>query len=383
MDLLFKPKSNNSLLLTEDRKAFKKSISKNKNKVRFSLDTKTLEIPSKEVANDQEDEEKDQTEDSSPILTSKDFRTTLEGTIDLDEKIIGEDIMGQESDLNSDTASPEVPEMAPIANTEFTIDSEEPEAEVEVEVEVSKPSASPPILKVYLENNQGFKSFKYDQNTCVRDVLICLKEKLNLDLIDCYGLVVRLGNQSSVSSFVMLEETRQLYKIKEQYGSDAQFQCMLRYVFVPSNFDELLSNNEHSLNYLYEQSFKDVLFERFGNELKYEMILHLATLSILHSYANNRSDSKRFDAATDYLNKSDFFSEFGTNYELEEFLPASFLDSNILNRTDLKKLLDQNLEWFLEKNFLNKHDIKIEYLKCMNELLQFSGRVFFVNLLVS
>lgn len=369
-------------MLTEDRKAFKKSISKNKNKVRFSLDTKTLEIPGKDEINEQADGEEDQTENSSPILASKDFRTTLEGTIDLDEKTAGED-MDQESDLDSETASPEVPEMAPIANTELTIDSDEPEPEVEVEVEVSKPSASPPILKVYLENSQGFKSFKYDQSTCVRDVLICLKEKLNLDLIDCYGLVVRLGNQSSVSSFVMLEETRQLYKIKEQYGSDAQFQCMLRYVFVPSTFDELLSNNEHSLNYLYEQSFKDVLLERFGNELKYEMTLHLATLSILHSYANNRSASKRFDAATDYLNKNDFFSEFGTNYELDEFLPASFLDSNILNRTDLKKLLDQNLEWFLEKNFLNRHDIKIEYLKCMNELLQFSGRIFFVNLLVS
>ncbi len=130
------------------------------------------------------------------------------------------------------------------------------------------------------------------------------------------------------------------------------------------------------------KSFKDVIFERFGNELKYEMILHLATLSILHSYANS-SEPKRFDSANDFLNKEDFFKEFGTNYELDQVLPQSFLDSNILNRTDLKKLLDQNLEWFLEKNFLNKHDIKIEYLKCMNELLQFSGRLFFVNLLVS
>ena len=43
----------------------------------------------------------------------------------------------------------------------------------------------------------------------------------------------------------------------------------------------------------------------------------------------------------------------------------------------------QNLDWFFEKNFLNKNDIKLEYLKCMNELLQYSGKIFLVYLLVS
>jgi hypothetical protein len=43
----------------------------------------------------------------------------------------------------------------------------------------------------------------------------------------------------------------------------------------------------------------------------------------------------------------------------------------------------QNLDWFFEKKFLNKNDIKSEYLKCMNELFQFSGRIFLVYLLVS
>ena len=112
------------------------------------------------------------------------------------------------------------------------------------------------------------------------------------------------------------------------------------------------------------------------------MILHLATLSILHHYVKS-SDPRKFEASTDYLNKIEFFNEFGADYELDEFLPQSFLESNILNRKDLRKLLNQNLEWFLEKNFLNKHDIKLEYLKCMSELLQFSGRIFFVTLLVS
>lgn len=64
-------------------------------------------------------------------------------------------------------------------------------------------------------------------------------------------------------------------------------------------------------------------------------------------------------------------------------MPKSLLDSNVLKRKDLKRLLNQNLDWFFEKNFLNKDDIKSEYLKCMNELLQFSGRIYLVTLIVS
>jgi hypothetical protein len=70
-------------------------------------------------------------------------------------------------------------------------------------------------------------------------------------------------------------------------------------------------------------------------------------------------------------------------YMLERFLPKSLLESTLLKRKDLKRLLNQNLEWFIEKNFLNKNDIKMEYLKCMNELFQYSGRIFFVTLIVN
>jgi len=73
--------------------------------------------------------------------------------------------------------------------------------------------------------------------------------------------------------------------------------------------------------------------------------------------------------------------DLNTDYELSQFLPKSFLNSKLLNDKDLKKLLNQNLDWFVEKNFLNKQDIKLEYLRCMNELLQFSGRIFFATLL--
>lgn len=68
---------------------------------------------------------------------------------------------------------------------------------------------------------------------------------------------------------------------------------------------------------------------------------------------------------------------------LENFLPKAILETNILKRKDLKKLILQNLSWFFEKKFFDKTNIQIEYLKCINELLQFSGRIYFVNLLVN
>lgn len=72
---------------------------------------------------------------------------------------------------------------------------------------------------------------------------------------------------------------------------------------------------------------------------------------------------------------------FREEFKLENFLPKMVLESNILKKKDLKKLLFQNLNWFFEKKFFNITNIQIEYLKCMNELLQFSGRIYFVNLL--
>jgi len=110
------------------------------------------------------------------------------------------------------------------------------------------------ILKVYMEN-KCFKTFKYDNTTCVRDVLNCLRDKLDINSQNCYGLVLKLNDQNCVSSLVLLEENRHLYTIKELYGGrqNSSYQCMLRFLFVPSNFDDLIYSDVNSFNYLYEQ----------------------------------------------------------------------------------------------------------------------------------
>jgi len=62
-------------------------------------------------------------------------------------------------------------------------------------------------------------------------------------------------DQNCVSSLVLLEENRHLYTIKELYGGrqNSSYQCMLRFLFVPSNFDDLIYSDVNSFNYLYEQ----------------------------------------------------------------------------------------------------------------------------------
>ncbi|CAF0708303.1 unnamed protein product [Brachionus calyciflorus] len=289
------PKSNNSLLLTEDKKALKKEINSNKViKVRFRLED-NLEVDN--------------------------------NLIDNNEKI-QLNLIKNDLDLNIQ------------------------------------------IFRVNLEN-QIVKSFKYDSNTTVKDVLQCLKEKLSIKTIEYFGLVVRILNDiDCVSKYILIDETQYLYKIKERFG-DKMF-CMLRFVFIPNNFRDLATDDEYAFRYLFEQSLNDVLKEKYASEIKYEMILHLSTLSILYDL---------YDSLPNYF--SSFSADFEDRIEVENYLPKSILDSNILPKDDLKNLLTQNIMWFFEKANLisNKKNIMLEYLNCMKELFQFSGRIFFVFLL--
>jgi hypothetical protein len=71
-------------------------------------------------------------------------------------------------------------------------------------------------------------------------------------------------------------------------------------------------------------------------------------------------------------------------FRLEKHLSKSIFQSNVVKRKDLCKLLAKNLEWFIEnKSLMNKVQLKLEYLRCMSELLQYSGRIFLANLTVS
>ncbi|RNA09174.1 FERM and PDZ domain-containing 4-like isoform X1 [Brachionus plicatilis] len=236
------PKSNNSLLLTEDKKALKKEINSNKKvKVRFRLEDNGKEL------------------------------------IKCDEEILNEELIEKET------------------------------IKIDLNLEISEP-----IFKVSLEN-QNVKSFKYDKNTTVKDVLQCLKEKLSIKTMDYFGLVIRLSNEfDCVSKYILIDEMQHLFSIREKFGQN--FICMLRFVFIPSNYQELSAFDENALSYLYEQSVNDVLKEKYASEIKYEMILHLTTLGILYDL---------YDVLPDF---------YSNNFELDIFFKQKIKGLILINQ---------------------------------------------------
>jgi hypothetical protein len=216
-------------------------------------------------------------------------------------------------------------------------------------------------------------------------VLNSLRGKLNLNLIEYFGLALKPKNEKSLSKFIFLNENFHLSKIEQVYGNQLdsysnddkflvkdeedeegdylselglnkeknnsnnlninfgarkrspKFQCLFRFIFVPGNYDDLLLNDQNAFNYLYEQSMNDILNDRFGNELKYEIALHLATLCILHDQVdlNNTARLKnnaKKSSATSSVSSSLISSSNSSNGSIENLS----VECNIVNSIDLK-----------------------------------------------
>lgn len=215
------PLSENSVLLTEDKKAQKRRLYK---EVRFSLDDTNIEYIKKEN------------------------------------------------------------EISQSLNIEMPISKREPSSSSS-SLNISQNSK---IFKVFLENHTT-KSFKYDTNTKVFDVLVSLKDKLNIKCIEYYGLCIRLNDTTNlVTKWILLNETQTLNDIIcLYYDQYCNFQCYFRLIYIPIDLDIFMYKDTISFNYLFEQSCNDVLNDRFGADIKYETILHLASLNILLEYTNS------------------------------------------------------------------------------------------------
>ncbi|RXN05316.1 FERM and PDZ domain-containing 4-like protein [Labeo rohita] len=159
----------------------------------------------------------------------------------------------------------------------------------------------PNVLKVYLENGQT-KSFKFDCNTSI--------------------------------------------KVTQRPGSH-KMKCFFRISFLPKDPVDLLRRDAVAFDYLYVQSCKDVVQERFGSELKYDTALRLAALQI---------------------------KEWG----LAQFLPPAVLSS--MKEKNIKKALthilktNQNLVPPGKK--LTALQAKVHYLKYLSDLRLYGGQVF-------
>ncbi|XP_023609511.1 LOW QUALITY PROTEIN: FERM and PDZ domain-containing protein 4 [Myotis lucifugus] len=178
----------------------------------------------------------------------------------------------------------------------------------------------PNVLKVYLENGQT-KSFRFDSSTSIKVT---------------------------------------------QRPSSHKMRCLFRISFVPKDPIDLLRRDPVAFEYLYVQSCNDVVQERFGPELKYDIALRLAALQMYIATVTTKQTQK---ISLKYIEK-----EWG----LETFLPSAVLQS--MKEKNIKKALshlvkaNQNLVPPGKK--LSALQAKVHYLKFLSDLRLYGGRVF-------
>ncbi|XP_039599559.1 FERM and PDZ domain-containing protein 4 isoform X2 [Polypterus senegalus] len=227
----------------------------------------------------------------------------------------------------------------------------------------------PNVLKVYLENGQT-KSFRFDSNTCIKDVILTLQEKLSIKCIEHFSLMLEQRTEGPGIKLLLLHEQETLTQVTQRPGSH-KMKCLFRITFVPKDPLDLLRRDAVAFEYLYVQSCNDVVHEKFGPELKYDMALRLAALQMYILTVTTKQSQK---VSLKYIEK-----EWG----LDTFLPPAVLTS--MKEKNIKKALshilkaNQNLVPPGKK--LSALQAKVHYLKYLSDLRLYGGRVFKSTLL--
>ncbi|KAJ1117504.1 hypothetical protein NDU88_005703 [Pleurodeles waltl] len=222
----------------------------------------------------------------------------------------------------------------------------------------------PNVLKVYLENGQT-KSFRFDSGTSIKDVILTLQEKLSIKCIEHFSLMLEQRFEGAATKLLLLHEQETLTQVTQRPGAH-KMRCLFRISFVPKDPVELLRRDPVAFEYLYVQSCNDVVQERFGPELKYDIALRLAALQMYIAMVTTKQTQK---ISLKYIEK-----EWG----LETFLPSAVLQS--MKEKNIKKALshlvkaNQNLVPPGKK--LSALQAKAHYLKFLSDLRLYGGRVF-------
>ncbi|KAM9320459.1 FERM and PDZ domain-containing protein 4 [Gastrophryne carolinensis] len=227
----------------------------------------------------------------------------------------------------------------------------------------------PNVLKVYLENGQT-KSFRFDSGTSIKDVILTLQEKLSIKCIEHFSLMLEQRTEGAGTKLLLLHEQETLTQVTQRPSSH-MMRCLFRISFVPKDPIDLLRRDPVAFEYLYVQSCNDVVQERFGPELKYDIALRLAALQMYIATVTTKQTQK---ISLKYIEK-----EWG----LETFLPSAVLQS--MKEKNIKKALshlvkaNQNLVQPGKK--LSALQAKVHYLKFLSDLRLYGGRVFKAKLL--
>ncbi|KAL1131227.1 hypothetical protein AAG570_010845, partial [Ranatra chinensis] len=227
----------------------------------------------------------------------------------------------------------------------------------------------PNVLKVFLENGQT-KSFKYDSNTTVGDVLQSLQAKLCFKETHHFALVLEQVKTLRRNKLTLLNPNHTLARVASRPGTH-NLRCLFRVAFVPSDPCDLAQKDLAAFEYFYLQCCNDVVQERYAPELKYDVALRLAALHIhQHSLANNIQPAK--------ITVKSVERDFG----LEKFVPVSLLET--MKRKELRKVLTH----LLKLNYtmtgtshkcLTALQAKLYYLTIISQLPSYGAKCFPTN----
>ncbi|GFT38989.1 FERM and PDZ domain-containing protein 4 [Trichonephila clavipes] len=223
----------------------------------------------------------------------------------------------------------------------------------------------PNVLKVFLENGQT-KSFKYDSTTTVQDVLNVLQEKLSINCLEHFSLVVEHIKSVRRNKLSILSPKDTLAKIAARPGAH-HLRCLFRLTFVPKDIYDLMQRDPVAFDYLFLQSCNDVVKERFAPELKYDVALRLAALHLQQHAVSSGMQGKLVVKAIE------------REYGLEKFVPMSLLET--MKRKELLKLLSQLMKQNQAlsgpgQKQLTATQAKFHYLKIVSDLPTYGAKSF-------
>ncbi|KAM8961755.1 FERM and PDZ domain-containing protein 1 isoform 2-T2 [Pelodytes ibericus] len=228
----------------------------------------------------------------------------------------------------------------------------------------------PNVLKVYLENGQT-KAFKFEKKTTVKDIILTLKEKLSINIIEHFALA--LEEQYNISKLYLLHEDERIEQVVQKRESH-DYRCLFRVCFVPKDPLDLLQEDPVAFEYLYLQSCSDVLQERFAVEMKCSIALRLAALHIqerIHTCGQSQKISFK------YIEK---------DWGIDNFLSPTLIRN--MRAKDIKKAISFHIkrnQCILEprqKQPISATQVRLHYLKILGDLKTYGGKIFNATLML-
>ncbi|XP_025028579.1 FERM and PDZ domain-containing protein 1 isoform X2 [Python bivittatus] len=228
----------------------------------------------------------------------------------------------------------------------------------------------PNVLKVYLENGQT-KAFKFEANTTVKDIILTLKEKLSIQNIEHFALV--LEERHNMLKMYLLHEDELIERVVQRKES-RDYRCLFRVCFIPRDPLHLLQQDPVAFEYLYLQSCSDVLRERFAVEMKCSVALRLSALHIQERIITCAQPQK---ISLKYIEK---------DWGIENFISPTLLRN--MRGKDIKKAIsfhmkrNQLLLDPRQKHHLSAAQVRLCYLQILGDLKLYGGKVFNVTLML-